>query len=266
MQDSFYKLSGNRFLITSLFILAIPVFSLSCHTSPEKPENVCTLTPEQIPEIRGFRLGMKNDEVRNNFADFCESNESVKRIPSEKIVSIYIYLDTANKGKIEKQGNGKCLLIGYNDNSLSYTLNRTSFPDYEGINEINLAFEDSKVSKIKIAYELTKDEQLVKVFEDKVVNIFGLSQWTNWEMERKERLSYVKSLLCNHVKISLSAEDISSRADSLYQMYVQVEKSDKIAFTKSQKEEIENQKKQEETLRNENLKLKEKEARDTFKP
>lgn len=264
MQDSFYELSKNRFLLISLFILTITVFSLSCHQNLEKPENVCTLTLEQIPEVRGFRLGMKYYEVKNKFADFCESNEFVKNVSNETVRSITIKLyQDYDKGKYT---NGKCSLTGSDNKYLNYSLNIAHFPDYEGVDEINLAFEDSKVSNIKIAYELTRDSQLVKTFEDKTINALGLSQWTNWEIERKERLSYVKSLLCNHVKISLSAEDISSRADSLYEMYVQIEKSDKIALTKSQKEEIENQKKQEETLSNENLKLKEKETRDTFKP
>ena len=231
MQASSKILSKKIVFFIVLFALSLLMFSLSCQTktAETEPENVCNLTPEQIPEIRGFKLGMSIEEVRNKFADFCGINESVKDISNEKITNVSISLDTSpQKERINKLGNGKCLLMGYSDyrTSLSYSLSSTDFPEFEGVDTVKLRFKDSKVSEMKLNYDLTKDEQLVKVFEDKIINAIGLSQWTNWEMERKKPKTYVKSLLCNHVKFSLSAEDISSKYPTpLFQMYFQIEKN-----------------------------------------
>ncbi len=69
MNEPHKSLSHFKALSIILFSLFLLV---SCNkVNVEKPENVCTLTPEQVPEVRGFRLGMSYDAVKQRFPGIC---------------------------------------------------------------------------------------------------------------------------------------------------------------------------------------------------
>jgi hypothetical protein len=51
----------NRLLPTILFALC---FAAAAHAQQQPQAQVCTLTVEQAPELRGFRLGMSLDQVK----------------------------------------------------------------------------------------------------------------------------------------------------------------------------------------------------------
>lgn len=60
----------NQFRKTKLpLIILFCVFLL---VSCKRAENICTLTPEQAPEIRGFRLGMSFEEIQKKFPEICK--------------------------------------------------------------------------------------------------------------------------------------------------------------------------------------------------
>ena len=231
------------FTISVSFLLLI-----SCKdskTEQPKIENVCTLTPEQFPEIRGFRLGMSLDQILKKYPPtFCKSNNP--KPETSMSVSIYLLKDSETSTSCFKYDS-------YN----SIPIYKSQHSELNGISKIELEIKANSVSKISVEYETTSDQELSKVFHDKVKETLGLAEWTNWKTTNESPFSSqsnviekieINTLLCNKVSISTRmtstlifrngqfTDNITTYAPKLI-----IEKTNEVAMSTAQKQQIANQ-------------------------
>lgn len=90
-------------LIKTLVILSFCVFNFSCSsTKTETPTNICTLTPEQAPEVRGLNLGMTQEQIKQKFPDLFEEYKSSfdeDTLKTEDLSEIYKKISNASEKK-----------------------------------------------------------------------------------------------------------------------------------------------------------------------
>jgi hypothetical protein len=271
----------NRQIKYSSFLFIIILFSFlittSCSqpkTEELKPENVCTLTPEQAPEVRGFRLGMTLEQVVNKYPRLCKMPEKTPQFD----VNITFYVNQSDKEELLKD------CAQYN----GLLLNVNNYPELKGVENIDLKIIKNRLSSIKIKYDSSTDENFTKEFTNKIKDSLGLSAWTNWETQNKEESSNTdgtrvstktenNQLLCNRVIIktetskshfsNIYPSDNRKRLyDTVYQASLFLYDSDEVAISESQKNHLEEQKRIDRQNAVEQKKAEDKNKTETFKP
>jgi hypothetical protein len=201
-------MNKNINALCRLKLLLIVLFSFflfaSCKKAEvEKPENVCTLTAEQIPDVRGFQLGMPYDVIKERFPSICNYSNDAK-------ITIKPY-----KGSAENTPN-----IVSNCESV----NVENYPELEGITD------------------KTTDESFRYTFQNKTEELLGTNKFTNWEYvtnilepNRKAVELEGKMLTCNKVFISIGTTKDTST--SHYKPFLMIGKTNDTAITKAQQEQ-----------------------------
>ena len=113
------------FVLTALACLALPTFSQTPGSSAAK--SVCSLTREQGPEIRGVRLGMSMEQLKNLFPQ----EEARRRI-----------VDAINVSKQDEN---------YGGGRVDIPIDRTD-ATWKGVNYLSIRFVDERVTSISISY------------------------------------------------------------------------------------------------------------------
>lgn len=132
-----------------------------------KPTKVCTLTPEQMPEIRGFRLGGSLQDLVNKYPANCKLNREME---TDYSVDMVFNIPKENNSEV-KDCSG----------SIYYYYDKNQYPEFSGIWAIRLNYDKNYLSKIEIEYDSTTDEQIKETFAEKIKQSLNLDQWSNWE-------------------------------------------------------------------------------------
>lgn len=254
------RIKSSRAKLTFVFFICLLLFC-SC-----KRENVCSLTPQQSPEIRGFRLGMPYEEIEKRF-DEVNLPYSEKDSKFKVFLSLY---DSNPQKWAESEG------------SAPYNLSRQKYPEFDGVSSVHLIFSNKILTSLNVTYNNSKDSDFNSVFVKRTIETLNLSQWTNWDSKKDSpidfdssyhRSVYTDDLLCQnfYVKIAV-AELIPTNISNLerngitYYPSITIEMTDEKALTESQKKELTTQ--QESQRRDEQLKKINEEKRKTeaFKP
>jgi hypothetical protein len=264
-------------IVSLSIILVFTIFLASCkQPTADTPENVCTLTESEVPEIRGFRLGTSLAVIRNRLPEICpvSSNGFVK-----------LALVPVSPTVINKVGNGFCST----DNKWS-NINLTEHPEFEGVSRLELQFSDGYLSGMSVQYPDSTSDDLGKEFHKRIQESLGLSLWTNWEHKIEKppdtdrlRLREIEtnSLLCNKVLIRSSVlrfqyqkeiRDINNNIEDLnytsiiYEPTLVVWRTKDVALSQSQKRLSEEQKAAEKTKADEELRQADKKRAEAFRP
>ena len=107
---------------TRLLLAAIFALCLAAAHAQQAQAQVCTLTVEQAPELRGFRLGMTTEEIRARFP-----------------------------GALVRQ-------MGFGSSSAQLTqaaFGQGNADAYKGVNDINLLFLDDHLAYLAVGYDQT---------------------------------------------------------------------------------------------------------------
>ncbi len=176
-------------------ITLIGIFLFTC-LSCTKVERVCTLKPEQAPEVRGFKLGMHYEDVVRRFGSNCNlvenffgdeqkmQEESVKSLISLRKYFINIHNLQYHKRILDKNFDlkGKDTEC-YGKDNFGIIYNPTKFTELSDVGSISLAFDENKrISSISIDYE----GKVGSTSQSKIKGSLNLSEWTNWEVEEKD--------------------------------------------------------------------------------
>jgi hypothetical protein len=165
---------------TFLMLLAI-LFHLAC-SQPKKP---CEITPEQAPQVRGFKLLMTNTEIREKYPTFPTLT------PSEF---------------------GRSVIVIANDDFSNDAKNRTTwfkfvsgkdFPKLEDLNRVYLEFLDDKLVLIRFYYTNELKWSSATEFSNKVKEDFQLQE--TWETQENLQI-----LSCNGFMMSIGIGTDSS--------------------------------------------------------
>lgn len=159
------------------FVFALSVcimFQTSCTNSIATPK--CTITLAQSQEIRGFRLGMTLDELKQKFPNLPEP----KYEPRYKSDSIF--------GLPELEFYS----VSSHENSSGTTtvfVDKNQYPDFKGIHNIIVQFLDNKICSIKVTYKTeTKDPKIKEEFYQKIYELLKLDGgWTQPNSEEADK-------------------------------------------------------------------------------
>jgi hypothetical protein len=232
-----------------------------------KKENVCSLTPEQSPEIRGFKLGMSYDAIVKRFPEACKPY-----IEKQGKFNVNFYFGHGEKSTCEADDSG---IAGYN-------LLHENHSDFDGVKNVELSFSNKLLSDFTIQYDKSTDSNIKSTFEEKTIESLDLSKWTNWidnnppynaAPHEHLEITYEKTLLCQKILVKTIVEEfIPTDRQELekngisYYPSVSVKNVNEEAKTMSQIEQAKKQKDQQE--RDEYLKKtnEEKKKIDAFRP
>ncbi len=202
-------------------LLPIILFTLflitSCNKGDvEKPENVCTLTPEQAPEVRGFRLGMPYRDVVERFHIDCPRDLNKYNQPGylhRNVKHSIVIRNVEQLNSSSTKEREKHNLNGSDTGCFSYLLqnvigfNPTKFPELEGIEFLRLSFDERELLvNIDAVYSSKTGKKLAL---PELIDSLDLSKWTNWYFENEQKdgaLSFdsqesLGTLLCNGLVI-----------------------------------------------------------------
>ncbi len=182
-----------------------------------KEANVCTLTPEQAPAVKGLRLGMSYDEVAQKFRAKCnltdntvdnafhaDSNYSDSFIKNVLTLRrYYMSIQNSETSVYERlKPDLKDSDAGCAGSMLFFK--PSQFPEFENVRDSTLYFDEKKLlSTIDITYT-NKNGNLKELIDS-----LGLSKWTNWEI--KEPNSDFGNLYCNNLHIYATVAYLSDR-------------------------------------------------------
>jgi hypothetical protein len=283
----------KRKLFTETKPLLVILFCIFIISSCKKPENLCTLTPEQAPEIRGIKLGMSYDEISEKFRIKCNLAEnSISRDDalSESYKKDYLSLnryrmsvdnvDYNNQGSSKEfQEDLKGADVGcFGKGNFIIGFNPAKFPELEGINSFSLSFDERKVlSGIRVMYANKLGGYTFAELKDSL----DLSKFTNWEVRKEDDVKDVVSrgtLLCNNLIIKPQINHWEEVQKGKYNVWLEIQAltNDEVVKIQNKKEEeerrnmevIEKTNNEKRKKNNEKRKKEEEEERknETFKP
>jgi len=264
-------------------------------------EKVCTLSPEQAPEIRGFRLGMSREQVENKIPRNICSDLFVISLKSKDLVERELFEENEIKQihklkarETDAINEYKYLYCVFDDVSIlndgtigtyprNYKHKETdfrSYPDLDGITKAEFVFFNDILSRIRFDYESISDKKFN--FNKKIVDNLGLSEWNNWEVKPpilndEDEMAELRGIYkinincleCNKLVFKTIEKIIDKEYFHLFPSLV-VAESPNIGMTSSQKRQIKEQEKQqkqqEAKAKEDKWKEEEKSKSDTFKP
>lgn len=246
----------NPTLFKSFFLIlfSLSVF-VSCNknsdeyvgTTTIKSENVCTLKPEQMPEVRGFRLGMTYDELKKRFPNICPLRDKSTEH------SIKLYKPSKNNSS---DSSKEC-----------WEVSIESHPELEGVSEIRFTLWKGILERFLIEYDGTNDEKFDFTFRRTMKEAMGLTQFTNWNAANDVddinhwTLSGIynpqgEQLLCDKLNVAVGiGKYVYGNSPTEYSPFIEIRTTNMTAVTKAQAE-------QEKKVAED----KDKQKRDTFKP
>lgn len=238
------------------FLLVITLFSIllltSCKSEPAKIDKLCTLTLEQFPEIRGFRIGMTLEQILQKYPTLCKFDATIRDanfIIRTSGLSLPIQDDEYSPTTID-YGIHPC-------STQTRMLSPNEYPDLNGIYKIELTIKENRLTNLKVKYGETKDMQFFNNFAQKVKETLGLTEWSNWQVSENPRWKLIgnqsyrieskfNNLQCNKLIVSIVTEEstIPSAMPLVgytYTTYLQVSENSEVAMTENQRQAFEKQ-------------------------
>lgn len=271
----------NQQIRNSIFLFFTVLFSLCIFTSckqfkTEEPkvENVCTLTSEQTPEVRGFQLGMTFEQIVNKYPRLCKLPQETPLFD----INITFYINPSGKeDKLKDCSQYNGLLLSFNE-----------YPEFKGVENIDLKITKNRLTSIEIKYESTTDENLANEFSNKTKDSLGLATWSNWETKNEEKVSRdyglltttkieKNQLLCNRVifRTEIEKRHFSKIYESdnrnifyenLFTPSLFIYETEEVSISESQKKQLEEQKRLERKNAVDLKKEEDKKKSETFNP
>lgn len=160
-------------------------------SNKEAPGNArCSLTRDQAPGIRGFRLGTSSQQVLARFPGLIIESTGESTL---ELVFVKGESDSLNRKDVAQSRN----------NSVVY-VNRDKFTDFKGYSGLYLQFSEGSITLIKASYDDTIKWNTIDEFVATVSQVLGLpSRWqtvlftdhTKIYVRNKSDGSYGKRLL-----------------------------------------------------------------------
>lgn len=159
---------------------------------------VCTLTPNQMPEINGFRLGMTFDEINQKFGLNCNLVKpyTVKEGFSESYQKSYssthkYFLPIQSDSHVPSDlVKGKAGCWQPSDGAIWYK--PSDFPDLKDISSMSLIFDENKrLTTIEFSYERKRGSLSLS----QLAQTLGLEKWT-WKTRTQTLESYWTASIC----------------------------------------------------------------------
>jgi hypothetical protein len=191
------------------FIVVFLSVFLGCDASSTRsqPEQVCTLTADQIPEIRGLRLGMPRQEIDSSYPNAFQISNSLSSHEEDLGLKEFNQLfpfaaDKERHLKVYRASSG----------SSSQSLDADKYPRFEGIWSLMLTFVDDRLEVITMDYVQSTDPEFPKVFRQRTLESLGLTSFTNWTNGKNidsslDSFSQVETvrdtLMCDGLEVSL---------------------------------------------------------------
>lgn len=173
------KIAIGRFSTLTCIVL-VTTFLLSCNSSIFRRENLCSLSPEQAPEIRGFKIGMTVGEIRQEYPSVCKNVQFVDRA----FVTIRtwvpqlpeVVITDKDRSVTKDISNPTC------DNAFE-SVDQTTHPELEGVYKIQLAINSDRLTGMNVYYGRTQDASFFTNFHETARSKLGLNEWSNIEEE-----------------------------------------------------------------------------------
>jgi hypothetical protein len=121
----------------------------------------CTVTMENAPELRGFRLGMSLSDIQKRFPNFPASNISANQFGVATVDMSAVYRD-----------NNFGTPLGHNIISLYYI---SSFPELSGLKHVELKLLDGRLIEVTVFYPNDIKWQSVDEFVQKTSEALKLN-------------------------------------------------------------------------------------------
>lgn len=263
----------------SFFLLVITVLSAllltSCNSQPSKVDNLCSLTNEQFPEVRGFRIGMTLEQILQKYPTLCKSDETVSNSvliikTSYQDLPPVVVTDSEDKSYTSDTIQ-RCL-------SQTRILDPKEHPELNGIYKIKLTIKENRLTDLIVKYGKTEDMTFFNSFHQKVKETLGITEWSNWETSEKTNSKFDKfslrtesklhTLQCNKLQVSIVTEtsSIVGFPSYTYTTYLQLSENTDVAKTENQKRDFEKQKQNQEQAERDKKLEEERKKREDFKP
>jgi hypothetical protein len=187
-----------------MFVLGVSLMlQASCANSVTTPK--CTITLAQSPEMRGFRLGMTLDELKQKFPN----------LPEPKYEPQYKYSSKYGLPELEFYSSNKNEVMYGTTAGLRVDANQ--YADFKGVHNIIVQFLDNKICSIKVSYETeTKDPKFKEDFYQKVYESLKLDgAWTQPNSKEEDK----RLITCNGFTVEAKMDTAIS---GYYQPYVKL--------------------------------------------
>ncbi|HYX71994.1 MAG TPA: hypothetical protein VE732_04430 [Nitrososphaera sp.] len=145
----------------------------------------CPLTIEQLPEVRGFKLGMTLEQIKKRHPNF--------RVPAP---------DQTGYSEIEHHISH---FMSYGEESV---INEA---DRKGLQSIKVAFLDNKLVKLRVTYDDSVEWENVTEFFKAISNPLKLPEISQWDRRDKDTLQ----LSCDDNTIQISLKFSPSATPSI---------------------------------------------------
>jgi hypothetical protein len=184
-------------LLTLAIVLCAPVLA---QKNVESKQPKCSLKLDQSPELRGFRLGMPQDQV-------------LRRLPGVTIEKPDKYglarlrlsiIDTSTV--IKTSGRDKAVqpdITATPADGSAFVLDGPKFPDLKGVRKLQMRFIDGRLSYLQISYDDSSKWESIDQFVETIAGKLKLP--TQWQAPSDaEGESQEKELRCEAFVISAS--------------------------------------------------------------
>lgn len=157
----------KRIIVSTLLALAAMSVALGQSNNERTPNTKCTLTLAQAPEIRGFRLGTRLEQVLARFPGL------VIEPPGEFDSRIELVFRDNTSPTL----NPRDITPIYDRKAY---INRSKFTGFEGVDSIYLKFFDGRISFIQVVYDGTTQWKTTAEFVTRISEALGLpNTWQN---------------------------------------------------------------------------------------
>jgi hypothetical protein len=194
----------------TLFAMAVVLASLITACGHTSTPSKCSVNINQLPDLRGFKLGMPLEQIWERFPGMPKVGEARQLVLGIRKGFIY-----NSKGVLVRDENQKPVEIS---SSGEIHINPSSYPDLQGILNIHLGLIDKKVASIEMEYESTHDISFRSLLLAKVNESLRLDgEWakSQGEKERREHLWSNSSYNGIHFK-SVDVSEVSCNGFMVY--------------------------------------------------
>jgi len=169
------KIGGMKqvILLAAVFmVLAAPGFA---QKKPDSKPEKCTLGLDRSPELRGFRMGMTQDQVLRRLPGV-----SVEKPDKYGLARLRLsIIDTS--GVIKTSAHDKAVqpdITATPEDGSAFVLDGLRFPDLKGVRKLQMRFIDGRLSYLQVAYDDSSKWESIDQFVEAVSTKLNLPrQW-----------------------------------------------------------------------------------------
>jgi len=159
-----------------LFILAIVLCPpVSAQKTAESKEPKCSLKLDQSPQLRGFRLGMTQEQALRRLPGV--SIEKPDKYGLARLRLAIIDTSSVIKTSVREKAVQPDITAGPGDGS-AFVLDGQRFPDLKGVRRLQMRFIDGRLSHLQISYDDASKWESIDQFVEAISTKLNLpAQW-----------------------------------------------------------------------------------------